>query len=677
MPDRVLTASSAGDKQGWYSTSGSGSNSTITANFASAIDSFRSSVDVSNITINSATLKFKCAASGNADKKYFKLSTELGSLGTFRSSDVSYNAWTTVSLNATACNSIKTWIVNDKNYLYSTDPNPKRLGDTNYSYNYVKVTAATLTINYTVNKSSATLNNTTMNIGSSYGITITAGSTSYTHDILLIIGNSTYTLKKGVSSGSQTITIPTGIGTNEMAKLKTKTGIIRLITYNGSSNLGYNDYSITVQVDSSASPTISSVALSFSATPNTSFSGTGKVILNGRTNITLGITSTAKYGASISTYKVNGAGINISNSSGNFVFSINQVGSKVITITVTDSRGYTTSTTRTLYITNYSLPSLNNLIIYRCDSSGNRDDVGGKYAKITYSAVITNPITNATTTSTTYSNAITVKIGTTTLSNGKVFGGSYAVDSTYNLNIICSDTVGNSTTLQVVLPSSSYLLHFRKNQNSIGIGCAGEDLAGSSDTGRLTINWPTKFNNKITLSSALGIPQGGTGATNETGIVANIKTALINAIYPVGSIYMSVSPTNPSSIFGGTWVAWGAGRVPVGVASGDANFGSVEKTGGEKTHTLTIEETPAHYHVPSRGEYNDSNFYFTINATLGTEEVARRGVASSSSASGGYAMTSTNSNYIYDAPQTNTVGGGAAHNNIQPYITCYMWKRTA
>ena len=537
MPDRVLTASSAGEKQGWYSTSGSGSNNTITANFASAIDSFRSEVDVANITINSAVLKFNCRASGDSGRKYFKLSTELGSLGTFRSSDVSYNAWTTIPLDAAACSSLKTWIENDKNYLYSTDPNPKQLGDTNYSYNYVKVTAATLTINYTVNKSSATLNNTTMNLGSSYGIAITAGSTSYTHDILLIIGNSTYTLKTGVSGGSQTITIPTGIGTDEMANLKTKTGTIRLITYNGSSNLGYNDYSVTIQVDSSASPSINSITLSFSATPNTSFSGTGKVILNGRTNITLGVASTAKYGASISTYTISGAGISISNSSGNFVFSINQVGSKVITIVATDSRGYTASTTRTLYITDYSLPSLNNLIIYRCDSSGNRDDVGGKYAKITYTAAVTSPITNATTTSTTYSNTITVKIGTTTLSNGGVFGGSYAVDSTYNLSIECSDTVGNSTTLQVVLPSSSYLLHFRKNQNSIGIGCAGEDLTGSSDSGRLTVGWNTKFNSNVSfngdliLKNALPIYQGGTGAMSADKARENLGiTSEINSL---------------------------------------------------------------------------------------------------------------------------------------------------
>ena len=536
MPDRVLTASSAGEKQGWYSTSGSGPNNTITANFASAIDAFRNEVDVANITINSAVLKFNCTASGNSDRKYFKLSTELGSLGTFRSSDVSYNAWTTIPLDAAACNSLKTWIVNDKNYLYSTDPNPKELGDTNYSYNYVKVTAAALTINYTVNKSSATLNNTIMNLGSSYGIAITAGSTSYTHDILLIIGNSTYTLKTGVSGGSQTITIPTEIGVDEMANLKTKTGTIRLITYNGSSNLGYNDYSITVQIDSSASPTISSITLSFSATPNTSFSGTGKVILNGRTNITLGIASTAKYGASISTYTISGAGINISNSSGNFVFSTNQVGSKVITIVATDSRGYTASTTRTLYITDYSLPSVNNLVVYRCDSSGNRDDVGGKYARITFSGVITSYITDANS-STTYSNTLTVKVNGISVSSGAVFGGSYNVDSAYDLTIVSSDSVGNSSTMTITLPSSSYLLHFRRKQNSVGIGCAGDDLSGSSDNGRLTVGWNTKFNSNVsfngglTLKNALPIDQGGTGAISADKARENLGiTSEINSL---------------------------------------------------------------------------------------------------------------------------------------------------
>ena len=70
----------------------------------------------------------------------------------------------------------------------------------------------------------------------------------------------------------------------------------------------------------------------------------------------------------------------------------------------------------------------------------------------------------------------------------------------------------------------------------------------------------------------------------------------LDKVYPVGSIYMSVNNTNPGTLFGGTWVTWGAGRVPVSVNTSDGDFSTVEKTGGEKTHTLSINEMPSHKH---------------------------------------------------------------------------------
>ena len=111
---------------------------------------------------------------------------------------------------------------------------------------------------------------------------------------------------------------------------------------------------------------------------------------------------------------------------------------------------------------------------------------------------------------------------------------------------------------------------------------------------------------------------------------------------------MSVSSTNPSSLFGGTWVAWGSGRVPVGVNTSDSDFSTVEKTGGEKTHTLTVDEIPKHRHGGMFMSYYAGN-----RNQIGTGSNAR------------YTAT------------TDWVGGDQAHNNLQPYITCYMWKRTA
>ena len=67
-------------------------------------------------------------------------------------------------------------------------------------------------------------------------------------------------------------------------------------------------------------------------------------------------------------------------------------------------------------------------------------------------------------------------------------------------------------------------------------------------------------------------------------------------MYPVGSIYLSVNNVNPGTLFGGTWEAWGSGRVPVGVDTSQSEFDRVEKTGGEKTHQLTETELASHGH---------------------------------------------------------------------------------
>lgn len=139
---------------------------------------------------------------------------------------------------------------------------------------------------------------------------------------------------------------------------------------------------------------------------------------------------------------------------------------------------------------------------------------------------------------------------------------------------------------------------------------------------------------------------------------ANLETAINNKIlednkrkYHIGKIIMSTSDTNPNKYLGfGTWELWGSGKVPVGVDSADTDFDTVEKTGGEKTHTLTIAETPAHKHN------------LTLRGSGGTYAYG---------ISGEYGIT------VKNGDQIDSTGGGQPHNNLQPYIICYMWKRTA
>lgn len=143
---------------------------------------------------------------------------------------------------------------------------------------------------------------------------------------------------------------------------------------------------------------------------------------------------------------------------------------------------------------------------------------------------------------------------------------------------------------------------------------------------------------------AIGVPPTIDADTLDGSTLAEV----LLAIYPVGSIYLSVVNTNPSTLFGGTWVAFGTGRTLVGVDTGQTEFDTVEETGGYKTHTLSIDEMPEHNH----------NVYVG-NTGTGYRAITESGVADSS-------LGSTVLNK----------GGSQPHNNLQPYITTYMWKRT-
>lgn len=127
---------------------------------------------------------------------------------------------------------------------------------------------------------------------------------------------------------------------------------------------------------------------------------------------------------------------------------------------------------------------------------------------------------------------------------------------------------------------------------------------------------------------------------------------LLDLIYPVGAVYISVSSTSPATLFGGTWSAFGAGKTLVGIDSGNTAFDTVEETGGVETVTLTAAQSgvPAHNHPISYLGTGGANNWVGANASFST---------------GNY----TSNNAAANASE--------AHTNLQPYIVTYMFKRTA
>ena len=153
---------------------------------------------------------------------------------------------------------------------------------------------------------------------------------------------------------------------------------------------------------------------------------------------------------------------------------------------------------------------------------------------------------------------------------------------------------------------------------------ANSKLANIVDAGKVSGN--SLFNLASTPSGAGYLP------------AANLLAA-----FPVGSIYINVTGTNPGTFLGGTWVAFGSGKVLVGLDSEDEAFDTAEKPGGEKTHILTTDEMPAHTHT--QGFASGNGYAYTGGA-------------------GGVGAI------------TGSTGNGVAHNNLQPYIVVYFWKRT-
>lgn len=186
--------------------------------------------------------------------------------------------------------------------------------------------------------------------------------------------------------------------------------------------------------------------------------------------------------------------------------------------------------------------------------------------------------------------------------------------------------------------------------------------------------------------------------------------------YPIGSIYLSVAATNPATLFGfGTWAAFGAGKVIVGLSAGETEFDVVEETGGEKTHALSEAEHHAHVHsvdppsTNSGGHPTTHDHAFSTGGASGdhvhttplvlpTPNLGNVGyditgltlkadasTLSTGGASAGHTHSGTtgteNQNHVHpvDIAQFNSgsAGGNMAHNNLQPYIVVYMFKRTA
>jgi hypothetical protein len=156
--------------------------------------------------------------------------------------------------------------------------------------------------------------------------------------------------------------------------------------------------------------------------------------------------------------------------------------------------------------------------------------------------------------------------------------------------------------------------------------------------------------------------------------------------FPVGSVFIAVVSTNPGTLLGyGTWSAIAAGKMLIGLDSGDTDFDTAEETGGAKTKTIAQANLPnistgagtAHTHVQNAHVHTQQRNNTTTGANSGWT-TAFDTSSSSPQADSGTGTGSTTATNQDESTHTHSLGGsGTALNVVNPYFVVYVWKRTA
>lgn len=377
-------------------------------------------------------------------------------------------------------------------------------------------------------------------------------------------------------------------------------------------------------------------------------------------------TATAKNSSTISKYSVNFNGITKeATSNGTIEFgTINLSSNEKATLTVTDSRGNQSSSDITISIIDWVAP-IGSISLHRKNNYENESYllVDGTYSSVNSKNSMTITYQKKETTAIDYETAVTLtdnKQITLDLDNTKA----------WNFKILIKDKFAE-TIYYVILAIGKPIMFIDVVSQKVGIN-----------------RFPK---------------QDGATFQIEGSISVNDKL-LIDLVYPVGSIYISINSTNPATLFGGIWERFGNGKTLIGVDESNSSFNTVQKTGGSwshshtnsKTgatsgiseswggttgsHTLTIAEMPSHKHDfanSGRPLYWDSQLEPMGGLTNG-DTVQFTWSARTNNEGGSQGHTHSIPSHTHSIPShTHTMSSTGTTTIIPTYITCYMWKRTA
>lgn len=479
--------------------------------------------------------------------------------------------------------------------------------------------------------SSISIDSPSIECGNTINISGSSASKNFTHKIYATWNGKTSELTtiSGTLTPTFSYTIPTA-WEKDLPNSTSGIATFTLETFSGSTSVGSKSVNATIKVRSSVVPSIDSIKVTDA---NSVCAGIGQIVQS-QSRLKFAITYSGAQGSTVTSVSTKFEGQTYNGSS----FTTGTVkgsGSISYTATIYDSRGRSSQISGKVTVSAYSSPSLTNVSAKRSDSNYVVDEASGTYALLHFKVGFTS-LSNKNVTSFYIQYRAS---GTSSWTKINSWDNNYQLEqdykagnlftsatSSYEVAFGVKDKFMNDYSWQIITVAPTYsLINFGKDGRSLTL--FGQDA-----------------NQKDTLT-VLG------------DIVAPI---FLNKIFPVGAVYITYDNNNPGNFLGGTWEQFGQGRTLVGEGTGNDGSTSMSfttaSTGGEYKHSLTKKEMPSHCHTTIKGKDdgttpNISDPYVTYQSE-----------------------TSTPIGSYYSA-HTREEGGNEPHNNIQPYMTVFFWKR--
>ena len=487
-------------------------------------------------------------------------------------------------------------------------------------------------------------------LGTALTLSVTKYNTAFTHTITYTCGTASGTVC--TTSSATSVAWNTSNGNTVALAAQNTAGqsvkvVFTIVTYSGTTEVGRNTATCTMTIPSTVKPSVS-----LTVADAAGYLATSGAYVQGKSKLTITATPTLAYSSPIKTYAITADGKTYATSPVT-TDVLNNKGTLEVTAKVTDARTYSSDVAKTnITVLEYAPPAVT-VTAYRCNSSGAIDQEGA-YMKFGFTATISSLNSKN---SATYSISYKSDGGATTVTGTGLSYTSAAiacdVSKVWTIEVTVTDKL-SSTTKAAVIPIAFTLMDFYSTGKGIAFGKVGTrdgfDCAmaayfsgTTAVSGAFTSSGGATFSGALTATGTTAMP---------SGMTIGGKT-LLNLIYPVGSIYMSVSNTSPATFLGGTWE-----RIQDRFLLSAGTTYTAGATGGSATND--------HCHYQTVGSDGTASYFTKAGVSPATRVVTVPGT---------HIVTSSNysdsKTLREDSTYMATIG------IMPPYLAVYVWKRTA